>query len=83
MELFSQPILLFLIVIFMMLFLSNKQEKFRPIFSRPNKCFSCEQHITSWNNAHLAFPTKCVSCERNPITIPYHEGPTKCFSCNN
>jgi hypothetical protein len=83
MELFSQPILLFLIVIFMMLLLSNKQEKFRQIFSRPNKCFSCEQHATSWGNAHLAFPTKCVSCEREQITIPYHEGSTKCFSCDN
>jgi hypothetical protein len=80
----SNPVIIFLLVIGMLIFLSNNEEKFtRPIFSRPNKCFSCEQHATSWENAHLAFPTKCVSCERNPITIPYHEGPTKCFSCDN
>ena len=84
MELLSKPLILFLVVILMMLFLFNKQEKFtRPIFSRPNKCFSCEQHITSMKDAHLAFPSKCFSCEREPITVAYHEGPTKCFSCDN
>jgi hypothetical protein len=80
----TRPIIIFIIVLFMMIFLSPKREKFTRIpFSRPNKCFSCEQHITSWKDAHLAFPTKCVSCEKEPITIPYNEGTTKCFSCEN
>ena len=74
-------LLLFIII---MIFIFNIKENFtKPIFSRPNKCFSCEQHATSWGNAHLAFPTKCISCEKEPITIPYYEGTTKCFSCSN
>jgi hypothetical protein len=82
MKLLSNPVILFLIVLGMLMFL-NKKEKFtRPVFSRPNKCFSCEQHITSMKDAHLAFPSKCFSCEKEPITIPYNEGPTKCFACD-
>ena len=60
-------------------------EKF--IFTRPNKCFSCEKEILenySKEHIHLAFPGKCFSCENEAKkngTLPYNEGPTKCFSC--
>lgn len=53
------------------------------LYSRPNKCFSCEKDVL--RNAgpkyiNYAFPGKCFSCERQSKQ-PYHEGPTKCFSC--
>ena len=53
------------------------------LYSRPNKCFSCEKDIL--RNAgpkyiNFAFPGKCFSCERQSKQ-PYNEGPTKCFSC--
>lgn len=53
------------------------------LYSRPNKCFSCEKDVL--RNAgpkyiNYAFPGKCFSCERQSKT-PYNEGPTKCFSC--
>jgi len=60
-------------------------EKF--IFTRPNKCFACEKELLknhSKEHIHLAFPGKCFSCEqeaRKNGTLPYNEGPTKCFSC--
>ena len=57
------------------------------IFTRPNKCFSCERQMVK-NYArkyiNLAFPGKCISCEKEAAKMgrdPYHEGPTKCFSC--
>ncbi len=54
------------------------------LYSRPNKCFSCEADILK--NAgdkyiNYAFPGKCFSCERESKN-PYMEGPTKCFSCD-
>lgn len=57
----------------------------RRIFSRPNKCFSCERELIARNcvsKIHTAFPTKCFSCERQSKN-PYMTGPTKCFSCDN
>ena len=53
------------------------------LYSRPNKCFSCEKDVL--RNAgpkyiNYAFPGKCFSCEKQSKT-PYNEGPTKCFSC--
>lgn len=53
------------------------------VLSRPNKCFSCEKQMlkhSATKNIHLAFPGKCFDCEKHSKT-PYHEGPTKCFSC--
>lgn len=49
-------------------------------WSRPNNCVDCEKQITSLQDAHLAFPTKCFDCEKNSH-IPYLEGPTKCYDC--
>tara|TARA_B100001248_G_scaffold262307_1_gene257437 strand:- start:3379 stop:3783 length:405 start_codon:yes stop_codon:yes gene_type:complete len=57
------------------------------IFSRPNKCFSCEKEMLqkyARQYVNLAFPGKCISCEKEAAKNgkdPYHEGPTKCFSC--
>ena len=57
------------------------------IFSRPNKCFSCEKEMLqkyARQYINLAFPGKCISCEKEASKMgkdPYHEGPTKCFSC--
>tara|TARA_B100000242_G_C42633540_1_gene298183 strand:+ start:68 stop:469 length:402 start_codon:yes stop_codon:yes gene_type:complete len=59
------------------------------IFSRPNKCFSCEKELLqkyAKQYVNLAFPGKCFSCEAEGKKMgrnPYHEGPTKCFSCMN
>lgn len=53
------------------------------VLSRPNKCFSCERQMlkqSGTKNIHLAFPGKCFDCEKDS-KAPYHEGPTKCFSC--
>ena len=57
------------------------------IFSRPNKCFSCEREMLqkyARKYVNLAFPGKCFSCEKEASkngSDPYHEGPTKCFDC--
>ena len=57
------------------------------IFSRPNKCFSCEREMLqkyARKYVNLAFPGKCFSCEKEAAkngSDPYHEGPTKCFDC--
>ena len=62
----------------------DKNEGKRKIYSRPNKCFSCEKQILASNEPHLihmAFPTKCFSCEKNSKK-PYYTGPTKCFNCD-
>lgn len=66
----------------------NKQEVTKNvIFSRPNKCFSCEREMLqkyARKYVNLAFPGKCFSCEKEAAkngSDPYHEGPTKCFSC--
>ena len=57
------------------------------IFSRQNKCFSCEKEMLqkyARKYVNLAFPGKCISCEKEASKMgrdPYHEGPTKCFDC--
>ena len=58
-----------------------KDEKL--IFSRPNKCFSCERELINKGaikQINYGFPGKCFSCEKESKN-PYFEGPTKCFSC--
>ena len=60
----------------------------RIIFTRPNKCFACEAEMLqkyTKEYINLAFPGKCISCEKQAMSEgknPYHEGPTKCFSCS-
>ena len=53
------------------------------LYSRPNKCFSCEKDILRNENKYInfVFPVLCFSCERQSKT-PYHEGPTKLLKCN-
>jgi len=56
----------------------------KPIYGRPNKCFSCEKEILNTageDYIHYAFPSKCFSCEKESKN-PYMEGSTKCFSCD-
>jgi hypothetical protein len=61
----------------------------RIIFTRPNKCFACEAEMLqkyAKEYINLAFPGKCISCEKQAKSEgknPYHEGPTKCFSCSD
>lgn len=60
----------------------------RPVFGRPNKCFSCESDALNRlgrANVNLGFNTKCFSCEREAKMQgkdAYMEGSTKCFSCD-
>jgi hypothetical protein len=74
-------LLLIILLVCLIIYLTscNKIEHF---WSRPNKCFDCENQITSIKDAHLAFPSKCFDCEKQSA-IPYNTGPTKCFDCEN
>ncbi len=53
-------------LLFLIIYLgeTNKTEHFTKIYSRKNKCFSCEKDIEKGLPEYMAFTSKCFSCDK-------------------
>ena len=75
-----------LIIVLYFLYKINKNvEYFSLRLAHPNKIFANE-HAVKEKDMHLAFPSKCLSCGHELMSMgvdPMWGGRTKCFACEN